>query len=159
MLCHPEKLRQRDRYCGCFFLEASFINLPRLESRQHSQSVADEDGKRETGGHQGGGKEGEAKSPLSAEVLLCRVSHIFPLLAVARVVRLVARFGARGGALLPRVAALMVGTRRPGLVERTRGTENKFKNSVRTMSRLAVASSDLRFILHTWWMGYSGIKK
>lgn len=70
---------------------------------QDSQSVADEDG----GGAWGGG---QARSPLSAEVLLCRVSHIFPLLAIALVVWLVAlmTFGAGGGALLSVVAALMV---------------------------------------------------
>lgn len=72
-----------------------------------SQSVADKEARGEP-----------ERSPLSAEVLLCRVrvAHIFPLLAVALVVWLVVRvtFGA-GGALLPVVATLMLGTRHPGL--------------------------------------------
>lgn len=81
---------------------------------QDSQSVADEDGGGAWGRGLGGG---QARSPLSAEVLLCRVSHIFPLLAIALVVWLVAlmTFGAGGGALLSVVAALMVRTRHPGL--------------------------------------------
>lgn len=83
------------------------------EVGQDSQSVADEDG----GVDKGVGE--RAGSPLSAEVFLCRVPHIFPLLAVALVVWLVAlvAFGARGGALLPVVAALLVRTRHPGLRE------------------------------------------
>lgn len=53
---------------------------------------------------------------LSAKILLCRVSQVFPLLAVASVLWLVARmtFGAEG-VLLPVMAALMVGARHPGL--------------------------------------------
>ena len=60
---------------------------------------------------------GQARLPLSAKVFLCRVSHIFPLLAVALVVWLVAlmTFGARGEALLPVVATLLVRARHPGL--------------------------------------------
>lgn len=48
---------------------------------------------------------------------MCRVSHIFPLLAVALVVWLVAlmTFGVGGGAMLPMVAALLVRPRCPGL--------------------------------------------
>ena len=67
------------------------------------------------------------RSPLSAEVFLCRVSHIFPLLAVALVVWLVARmtFGAGGGALLPMVAALLVRTGHPGLEKEHAGKINK----------------------------------
>lgn len=53
---------------------------------------------------------GQLRSPLSAEVFLCRVSHVFPLLAVSLMVWLVAlvTFGAGGGALLPKVATLLV---------------------------------------------------
>lgn len=60
---------------------------------------------------------GAERSSLSAEVFLCRVSHIFPLLAVALVVWLVAlmTLGAGGGALLPVVATLLVRPRHPGL--------------------------------------------
>lgn len=89
---------------------------------QDSQSVADKDGGGGWGvGLEGKGGEGggQARSPLSAMVFLCRVPHIFPLLAVALVVWLVAlvRFGAGGGggALLAVVAALLVGARHPGL--------------------------------------------
>lgn len=66
------------------------------------------------------------QAPLSAEVFLCRVSHIFPLLAVALVVWLVAlmTFSAGGGALLPVVAALLVRTRHPGL-EKEHAEKNK----------------------------------
>ncbi len=52
---------------------------------------------------------------------MCRVSHVFPLLAVALVVWLVAlmTFGTGGRALLSMVAALLVRTRYPGLEEKT----------------------------------------
>lgn len=66
----------------------------------------------------GGGGWGLARSPLSAEVFLCGVSLIFPLLAVALVVWfvvLVTFDAGGGGALLPVMAALVIGTRRPGL--------------------------------------------
>ncbi len=51
---------------------------------------------------------------------MCRVSHVFPLLAVALVVWLVAlmTFGTGGRALLSMVAALLVRTRYPGLEEK-----------------------------------------
>lgn len=60
------------------------------------QSVADRGGR------------GRARSLLSAKVLLCGVSHIFPLLVVAVVMWLVALTTFVGGALLPVMAALLL---------------------------------------------------
>lgn len=59
---------------------------------------------------------------LSAQVFLCGLSHIFPLLAVALVPGLVAlmTFVARGGTLLSVMAALMVGAGHPGLRSNTK---------------------------------------
>lgn len=63
------------------------------------------------------GNGGGGGSPLSAEVLLCRVSHIFSLFAVALVLWLVVlmTLGSGGCVLLPVVAILLVGPRCPGL--------------------------------------------
>lgn len=81
------------------------------EFQQYSQSAADEGGE----GDGGCWRRGFSRV-LSAKILLCRVSQVFPPLAVALVVWLVARmtFGAEG-VLLPVVAALIVGARHPGL--------------------------------------------
>lgn len=60
-------------------------------------------------GVEGWGWGGRARSLLSAKVFLCGVSHIFPLLVVAVVMWLVALPTLVAGALLPMVAALLVG--------------------------------------------------
>lgn len=113
---HPEKL-DRETYTVdvLILLTTSQGWSLAAEVGPDSQSVADKDGGRR--GLGGGGGGGQARSPLSAEVFLCRVSHIFPLLAVALVVWLVVlvTFGAGGGALLPVVAALKLRMRYPGL--------------------------------------------
>lgn len=113
MFVTPKKLDRETDAVGCF---NTSNNLPRLESGSRSGTGQSVSCRQERGAR--GGEEGvQARSPLSAQVLLCRVSHIFPLLAVALVVWLVAlvTFGGGGGALLPVVAALLVRTRHPGL--------------------------------------------
>lgn len=99
---------------------------------QDCQSVADKDdgGDGMEVGIWGGVEVGNwGGSPLSAEVFLCRVSHIFSLFAVALVVWLVAvmTFGAGGCALLPMVDILLVRPRRPGLEKEH--TENIYKKN------------------------------
>lgn len=71
---------------------------------------------------------------------MCRVSHIFPLLAVALVVWLVAlmTFGVGGGAMLPMVAALLVRPRCPGL---EKGHALKKKKKICVPSRISLGYS------------------
>lgn len=64
---------------------------------------------------------GQVSSALSANILLCRVPHIFSFLAVALLVWFILRIFAAGGALLLVVATFLVRSRCSDLQRRKNG--------------------------------------
>lgn len=108
-------------------------NLLRLESgsRSRTSQVIQVRSRKSVGVATPGEVEGRGRGhPLSAQVLLRGVPLIFPLLAVALVMWLVAlaAFAAGGGALLVVVGRLVVGARHPGLRKEETHTGSAFQN-------------------------------